>query len=69
MDIIQSVQPLYPNSILSMNAVIGIVIGSCVIGVIWAYINYLGVKKVQVGDNYSGIYESVVNEPGSKEVT
>jgi amino acid transporter len=66
MDIIESVATSYPNSILSMNAIIGIIIGSCVIGVIWAYINYLGVKKVQVGDNYSGIYESVVNEPGSK---
>lgn len=36
------------NSILSMSAVIGIVIASCVIGLIWAWINYLSVKKVQV---------------------
>lgn len=52
-----------------MGGVIGIVIGACVAGVIWAYINYVMVKKVNVNSGSTGLYESVVDGPEHKEVT
>jgi hypothetical protein len=47
-----------------MGGVIGIVIASCVVGLLWAFWNYLQVKKVQIGQGSTGAYESVgdVNE-------
>ena len=57
------------QSPLSMGGVIGIVIGSCVAGLIWAYINYVMVKKVNVNSGSTGLYESVVDGPEHKEVT
>ena len=56
------------NSILSMSAVIGIVIGSCVIGLLWAWLNYTQVKSVQISSESTGLYESVVDGPENKEV-
>jgi hypothetical protein len=52
-----------------MSAVIGIVIGSCAIGLVWAWLNYLMVKKVQVNSEATGLYESVVDGPENREVT
>ena len=45
-----------PQSPMSMGGVIGIVVSSCVVGLIWAAWNYLMVKKVQIGYGSTGAY-------------
>ena len=53
-----------PQSPMSMGGVIGIVVSSCVVGLIWAAWNYLMVRKVQVGYGSTGAYESVEDGNG-----
>ena len=57
------------QSSLSMGGVIGLVIGACAAGLVWAYINYVMVNKVTVSAGSTGLYESVVDGPEHKEVT
>lgn len=45
-----------------MGGVIGIVVSACVIGLVWAALNYLMVRRVQVGYGSTGNYESVDGE-------
>ena len=52
-----------------MGGVIGVVIGACVAGLIWAYINYVMVKKINVSSGSTGLYESVVDGPEHNEVS
>ena len=50
MDIVEiTAKELVPQSPLSMGGVIGIVLASCFIGLIWAAWNYLQVKKDYFG--------------------
>jgi amino acid transporter len=42
------------GSMLSFNAIVWIVIGSCILGLIYAFINYLGVKKINLNDRTQG---------------
>ena len=63
MDIVATIdagKAVVAQSPLSMGGVIGIVIASCAIGLVWAVFNYLQVKKVKIGQGSTGAYESVV---------
>jgi hypothetical protein len=47
---------------LNMTGVILIVIVSCVVGLVWAFVSYLGVKKIDVKNGQQGEYEQGLNE-------
>lgn len=68
MEVSAGVAPIspIPQSPLDMNGVIGIVISSCAVGLIWAFWNYLAIKKVPIGTGSTGLYESVVDGPGTQ---
>lgn len=51
-----------------MGGVIGIVLASCFIGLLWAAWNYLQVKKVQIGSGSTGSYEQVGGEVNESEI-
>ena len=52
---------------LSFGGVIGIVIASCALGLVWAFINYLGVKKINL-EGGQGEYESLASEVSEGQV-
>lgn len=47
---------------LSFGAVIGIVIGCCILGLIWAIINMLSVNKIDVEKGIDGQSDSLVGD-------
>lgn len=47
------------DSPLSLGGVIIIVIISCVLGIVWAFFNYLGVKKIDLKAGQQGEYEGL----------
>lgn len=56
------------DSPLSLGGVIVIVIVSCVLGLIWAFFNYLGVKKIDLQHGQQGEYEGLANETTEGQV-
>lgn len=56
------------NAPLSMAGVIIIVIVSCVLGLVWAFVNYLGVKKIDLLHGQQGEYEGLANETTEAQV-
>jgi hypothetical protein len=56
------------DSPLSLSGVIVIVIVSCVLGLIWAFFNYLGVKKIDLQHGQQGEYEGLANETTEGQV-
>lgn len=65
----QIAEDILKQSPLSMNGVIAIVISACAVGLVWAFWNYLGVKKVPIRTGSTGLYESVTDGAGGQEVT
>lgn len=61
MEVLIADLPPPAQSPMNMGGVIGIVIAACVVGLIWAFWNYLQVKKVTIGGGSTGLYESVVD--------
>lgn len=56
------------NSPLGLGGVIVIVIVSCVLGLVWAFFNYLGVKKIDLQHGQQGEYEGLANETTEAQV-
>lgn len=54
-----TVDPVSYDSPLSLAGVIVIVIISCVLGILWAFFNYLGVKKIDLKGGQQGEYQGL----------
>jgi Na+/H+-translocating membrane pyrophosphatase len=53
---------------ISFSATVGIIYASCGIGLIWAFINYLGVKSVNLHEGTAGDYTALSDDGGRKKV-
>jgi|JI6StandDraft_1071083.scaffolds.fasta_scaffold15132_2 hypothetical protein len=53
---------------LSMTGVVLIVVAASVLGLVWAFISYLGVKKIDVRNGQQGEYENLNNEASEHQI-
>lgn len=64
----QAIDPLAYDASLSMTGVVIIVVLAAVLGLVWAFISYLGVKKIDLKNGQQGEYENLNNEASEHQI-